>query len=440
MEKFKSDQVEVTLKRSPGCEVEMAVSVSPAGCQAAYEQAVKEVRKRVSIPGFRKGKAPDDLIRKQYQAAIEQQWQDTIVNVALREALSLTSAYPWQSGSVPPPKVDSCTMDGAEMTFRYESEPSVPEIDPTTLSLKKIDPTPVIDKQIEEELARVQKELGTPKVVENHSAALGDYVRLTIESLEKDPPEKVLDNHLIELKKGEIGAWLIDSLLKKRAGETYTATSAADEEASEDFKKNFKPVDYRITVNTVEQLQPPTDEELLSKVGQPSMEAFRKTIRERFEREAQQEAHFKQTEALWDHLMNEYPFDLPKSLIAEDKRLEIRRLIDQARRQGVPDEQIRSEEKKIESQAEANVQRRFYAFFLSRKILRELNRLPTDKEMTDRALQTLQWEAIASGNFAALRNPPKPGSNEMSAYRNQAFLILTQEKAEEHLLSKAHLS
>ena len=48
------------------------------------------VGKEVTLPGFRKGKAPEALVEKNYPKQIDSEWQKCIADLAFRDSVKLT--------------------------------------------------------------------------------------------------------------------------------------------------------------------------------------------------------------------------------------------------------------------------------------------------------------------------------------------------------------
>ena len=62
---FENNNFKISVQEEPGCLVKLNVFVSPEQTNKNYKLAVKKINKEVSVPGFRKGKAPDStVIRK----------------------------------------------------------------------------------------------------------------------------------------------------------------------------------------------------------------------------------------------------------------------------------------------------------------------------------------------------------------------------------------
>ena len=49
---------------------ELSITLSPADYEAKVEAAIKKVQKQATLPGFRAGKVPVGLIKKQYGKGI----------------------------------------------------------------------------------------------------------------------------------------------------------------------------------------------------------------------------------------------------------------------------------------------------------------------------------------------------------------------------------
>ena len=80
--------IQITATKSEGVERRLQVAVPPARVAEARSKAANRVAKQVRIPGFRPGKAPTAMIRKQYAAAIDQE----AVEALLREAFDAVLA------------------------------------------------------------------------------------------------------------------------------------------------------------------------------------------------------------------------------------------------------------------------------------------------------------------------------------------------------------
>src|SRR5690606_31711336 len=75
-------EIQITSTKAEGAERRLQVAVPAARVAEARNKAASRVAKQAKIPGFRPGKAPAAMVKKQYAQAIDEE----AVNALLREA------------------------------------------------------------------------------------------------------------------------------------------------------------------------------------------------------------------------------------------------------------------------------------------------------------------------------------------------------------------
>jgi trigger factor len=101
----------------------LEVEVDAKRVRKAFDRAYRDLGRRVSVRGFRPGKAPRSVLEKLYGAAVAEEMQQTLVSETLPEAVD-------QSGVVPvsEPAIDAETLE-EDAPFRYRASVEVkPEI------------------------------------------------------------------------------------------------------------------------------------------------------------------------------------------------------------------------------------------------------------------------------------------------------------------------
>ena len=66
-----NELIQCKVQKKPYCQVEFEVTASQELTQKALAQAIKKVASQVSIPGFRKGKAPKEVIMRSFAKEIK---------------------------------------------------------------------------------------------------------------------------------------------------------------------------------------------------------------------------------------------------------------------------------------------------------------------------------------------------------------------------------
>ena len=67
-----NQNVKVKIEKKPNCQVTLEVVASKQIIDEANKRAIKDAAKEISVPGFRKGKAPKEIILKQNPALFKQ--------------------------------------------------------------------------------------------------------------------------------------------------------------------------------------------------------------------------------------------------------------------------------------------------------------------------------------------------------------------------------
>src|SRR3989339_858183 len=101
-----SDNVKVVVSQEPGCHITFHLTVPPQVAQAGYNKAIRAVNKEVSLPGFRKGKAPEKLVIQHYSKYVDREWRTLVMDTAFREAVELTQIRPLHQQAVEAPEVN----------------------------------------------------------------------------------------------------------------------------------------------------------------------------------------------------------------------------------------------------------------------------------------------------------------------------------------------
>ncbi|MEM1283508.1 MAG: trigger factor, partial [Chlamydiota bacterium] len=219
----KNDHYTVQVDKEPGCQITFTITVSPEATKKEHVTALKGVNKQVSLPGFRKGRAPNELIMKHYAQHVEKEWKEALLHKAFQEAMKLTDVVPFTRESVKNADIKDCSLDeGAKVTVKFEAMPDVPEIDVATLNIETVEAEPVTEKKIEQIIEDIRYQFAEWENVEDRPVKEGDFVDVDIENLD-DEGTFICQDTRLEVVKGKMGTWLIDLLIGMKPSESAEA-------------------------------------------------------------------------------------------------------------------------------------------------------------------------------------------------------------------------
>lgn len=373
-ENFSNENIAIIVTKQPGCAVSLDVKVSPIATESCYHKAVKNVRKEVSIPGFRRGKVPESMILTKYANAIQEEFVDCTIQTAWTDSINLCHLEPLKN-SVKRPVVHKCSReDGAHITFNYETRIVTPSIDFTSLSLNLVSPAEITEEQKKNAQENFLMQFVTYTPIENRAIQEGDTVDIDV-VLQTNPPRAIAENQRIRVDKQNMPFWLCQKIIGLHAGDSIEGFS---EKNDDDLSENFEPVPYTATVHALFTAHiPELNEELAHKVQAPSVEAILSGIDKQLQRQSAEIAERQNFNTLNSFLIEHYPFDIPNSLVEEEIHERIKRF-----KQDFPQhtqEELNEYTDYIKQIAANNIR----IFFLFRKLIHDQNIQVTELDIQE---------------------------------------------------------
>ncbi len=314
-EEFRNENYAVQVTREPGCKTTFNITITPKKTNELYRKAIKTINKEVVLPGFRKGKAPDDFIVSKYRDAVERAWKEETLETSFHEAMKLTDLYPFRKDSVKSAKINSISKtEDSTVTIEFEAMPKVPEVSFEGISIPAVEAEPVKEEKINQIIEDIRYQFAEWSEITDRAVQEGDFVDLDILSLD-NPAELDLKDTRVEVVKGKIGQWLHDLLIGMKKGEVKEGQSA--QEAGKETPE-FKPTNLRLTANSIHlSTLPEINDELAKKAGAESLTAMKERIGKDLEKAHVKQAIDKRRQNLIDALIERNPFEVPDSLVTK---------------------------------------------------------------------------------------------------------------------------
>jgi trigger factor len=320
-EKDQSLDVTINVNRKPACRVDLEVKASPSLVATARKNAIKKVGKEVSFPGFRKGRAPEEIVVKKYPEAIESEWHKSIADAAFAAAQMQARIPVLNNGANITFDLNKHSLEeGAELRFSFETEPELPKVDP-----KQFHPTPVKkaevgEKQIDEAVRQMRFFYAKWTPLEGRGIQEGDYIQIDLDTIDTDQPQKVFNQIRFEVSQARMANWMKALVIGAKAGDVLEGLSEADEDGTEEDKKEFTPKKVRLTIHHAEEATLPNlDDEFTKKVGAENLAALRESVKSILDRNAEDKVQSELREQINDFLVKTYAFELPLSLIDTER-------------------------------------------------------------------------------------------------------------------------
>jgi trigger factor len=307
--------MQVTELSADGLKREYKVVVQADDIEGRVAKRLEELRQRIRMPGFRPGKVPVSLLRKQYGRSVMGEVLEQAVSQGSQEAIAQHELRPALR-----PQIEVTSFEeGADLEFKMALEvlPEVPKIDLKSIALTR--PTAAVDdaalNRALDSFARRFQDFEPP--AEPRPSQSGD--RLTIDF------EGTIDGAPFEGGKGEDMPLVLGSgAMLPGFEDQLTGVSAGAEVSVElTFPEAFpnkelagKPARFAVKVHEVAAPKPVVlDDDLAKGQGFDDLEALRSTVRQSMEREYARISRARVKRTLLDHLAEHCRFEVPKGMV-----------------------------------------------------------------------------------------------------------------------------
>ena len=309
--------MKVTAEQGENQQVTLTIEVEAAEVSKAAERASKQLASRVSIPGFRKGKAPRKIVERHVGTeALMQEAFDLLAPKAFNDALEEQKIDP-----VTRPNIDIVTLeDGKDLVFKATVTPR-PEVKLGEYKGLKVEKAAVeiTDEDVEKQLKNFQDRQG--KMVdapEGAAVADGDFTTLDFEGFVggeafeggkgKDYPLQIgsgsfipgFEEQLIGVKVGE------EKEVQVKFPEEYHAKELAGKDAT-----------FKCTIRSIKHKElPAIDDELAKKVSTfQTLDELKADIRKNLQENAERKAENDRNSAAIEQATENITVDIPAVMI-----------------------------------------------------------------------------------------------------------------------------
>ena len=309
--------MQVTETLNDGLKRGYNITVTAAELDAKVNEKLAEAAPEIEMKGFRKGKVPMALLKKQFgQRLLGEAMQET-VDGAMNKHFEDSGDRPAMQPKVEMTNEDWKEGDDIEVAMSYEALPEIPETDLSKIKLEKM-VVKADDKAIEEALGNLAQNAQNFEDRKKGSKAKdGDQVVIDFVGKVDDVAFQggSAEDFPLVLGSGQFIPGFEDQLVGVKAGEEK-AVEVTFPEAYGNAELAGKAAVFDVTVKAVKEPKPaPIDDELAKKFGAEDLETLNGQIAERLEAEYAGAARAVMKRALLDALDKAVSFDLPPSLV-----------------------------------------------------------------------------------------------------------------------------
>ncbi len=428
----------VSVETLAPCKKLLRVELDAKSVDETFDAITKDFQKEASLPGFRPGKAPRDMVVKKYAAEIRDEARRKLIGGQYRQALQDQKIQ-----AVGQPDIEEIQFDkGQNLIFAatVETAPEfqLPEYKGIAAKLEaktvtEADVTKALDmlRGQHAKFETVSRELQVGDVaVVNYTGTSEGQPLTSLAPTAKGLTEQ--KGFWIEVKTGSFIPGFSEQLVGARAGEHRTVNV--------DFPADFVSKDlqgkkavYQVEVVEVkEKILPELNDELAKKYGAENLEKLTVGVRADLDNELKYARSKSLRQQVVHHLLQQLNFELPESAVAAETRNLVYDLVRQNTQRGVARELIEQQKDEIYAAAAVNARERVRLAFIVQRIAEQ------------EKIQVTQEDAIRRAQAVAMMNqvPVEQFIKDLQARNgvNELFEQVLHEKVLELLEKHANVS
>ncbi len=318
----------------------LTIEVAPEELEKAIERAYQKNKKGISIPGFRKGKVPRQMIEKMYGKGV---FYEDAVNDLLPEAYS-KALDECEENIVSSPKIEVVQVEAGQ-PFIFTAEVALkPEIGLGKYKGVKVDKidTEVSDEEVNAEIEKERERNARNIVVEDRAVKDGDMTVLDFEGF--------VDGVAFEGGKGEDYSLTIGSgaFIPGFEEQLIGAEIGKETEVNVTFPENYqaeelkgKAAVFKCTIKEIKEKElPELDDEFASEVSEfETLAEYREDVKKNIKERKESEAKSEKEDAVIDAIINDSDIELPEAMIETQQRQMVDEFAQRIQMQGLSLEQ-----------------------------------------------------------------------------------------------------
>jgi trigger factor len=353
--------MQVTETLSDGLKRQLKVVVDAGEIGARFDARLHEIKDRVQLKGFRKGKVPVQHLKKLFGRSLMGEVLQQTIEEKSRAAIAERKERPAIQPRIQLPEdqqeIEKILSGQADLSFdmSFEVLPEIKLIDFSELRLER-PVADVDDKAIEDAINQLVERSTTFEVAEGRAAEDGDRVTIDfVGKIDGEPFEGGAGEGVnIVLGQGGFIPGFEDGLKGVKAGEERTISAKFPDDYPE---KSLAGKDATFDVKVKEVAvpkRPEVNDEFAKTLGAENLEKLRELVVQQIKREYDQASRAKVKRALLDELEKRHDFELPPTLVEREFESiwsQVTQGLEQAGRtfedEGKTEEQAKEEYRKI---------------------------------------------------------------------------------------------
>lgn len=392
------------------CLKKLTITIPSAKIADQLELSLETVLGEAQLPGFRKGRAPRQLVEKRFGGAVKDEAKNQLIASAYSEAIEEAGLKVLGEPEGAEELEDLELDPSQDITFTVEVEVA-PEVE--LPSLEGIDikrPTiEVTEEHVNRQLDKIRQSEG--ELESQDASAPGDYCigNGLMKVVASGDEVLKLEGAVIQIPsgddapKGMILGVMVDDFTDQvgtpNPGDTVTVKTKGPSQ-HEDPRVRDQDVEITFDVERVERIIPADVEKIVAASGLADEDQLRESIKLRLSQQANVEQQSAMRRQIAKHLLDSVEFKLPEKLTARQAERNLQRARLDMQYRGMDDMQVEQRIAELRDSSQDRAANELKLFFVLAKIAEEFSTEVTQDEISGRIAAIAMQRRIAPQELA----------------------------------------
>ena len=319
---MKTEVVDVSPTRK-----ELKIEIDAADVRAEMARVIERYAAAASVPGFRKGHAPNSVVKQRFKNEIRGEVVQNLVPQAINEAINESALNVIGEPDIHLSNDEALGKLGEQPLAIHAHVEVLPEVALGEYKGLEVGrrTRPVTDETVEEMIANLREQSAALQPVEDRAAEAGDTVTVNFTGRYIEPPsDEDIKAEDVQVVLG--GEGVLADFTEHLTGAKPDDVKTFVVQYPEDFSSAGlagKEIEYTATVTGVSRKEvPELDDEWAKTFGEEidSLQTLRDKLRENLTARARLESEHRLRDELMGKLLEAHEFEVPESLVKSQAR------------------------------------------------------------------------------------------------------------------------
>ncbi|MBW0000990.1 MAG: trigger factor [Verrucomicrobia bacterium] len=367
----------VEVENLPNCLASLRIELPSDRVKKEWSEVVRKFRQAARIPGFRPGKAPQNVVEAKFRKEIQDELTRKLLNEGTREAirekgLKVLSVSEVEDVEFAPDQTMRFTA-----TLITAPEFELPEYKGIPVS---VPPEELMEEEIDQALERLRERQASFSDIEDRAIEMEDFVVLDYETTVDGLPLLEAVPAASKRLAGGLDFWLkleedtlVPGFAPEVVGLRVNETREFDVTAPETFPTEAlanRTLHFKVTVKAIKRMNlPELDDAFANQIVHGfDLDRLRKLVRAQLQSEKSASIENLKRNRVIDYLVKNVECELPQSYVKDETRRIMSEIVQQHQKRGISEETLRENQKDIVNTASRSARDRLKANFILLRI------------------------------------------------------------------------